>query len=61
MYSDTNGRGGPLPDIAWEAGMRRAYYACISYVDDLFGQLLDQLDTMGLTDSTAVVFTGDHG
>eukprot|EP00040_Diaphanoeca_grandis_P004694 m.29786 g.29786 ORF g.29786 m.29786 type:complete len:674 (-) comp16159_c0_seq1:187-2208(-) len=61
MYSDTNGNGGPLPSLEWEAGMRRAYYACISYVDDLFGQVLDQLDTMGLTDSTAVVFTGDHG
>ena len=53
MYSDTAGNGGPLPDEAWEAGMRRAYYACISYVDSLFGQLLDQLDDMGLTDSTA--------
>lgn len=53
MYSDTTGNGGPLPDEAWEAGMRRAYYACISYVDSLFGQLLDQLDDMGLTDSTA--------
>ncbi|MFD1733161.1 sulfatase-like hydrolase/transferase [Deinococcus malanensis] len=39
---------------------RRAYYAAVSYMDSLVGQLLDELDRLGL-DNTLVVFTSDHG
>jgi uncharacterized sulfatase len=38
-----------------------AYYACISYVDDQVGRLLDALDASGQADRTIVVFAGDHG
>ncbi|MEM7673386.1 MAG: sulfatase-like hydrolase/transferase [Verrucomicrobiota bacterium] len=39
----------------------QAYYASISFVDANVGRMLDQLDTLGLRDSTIVVFTSDHG
>ncbi|AKJ65154.1 sulfatase [Kiritimatiella glycovorans] len=39
----------------------RAYYACISYVDDSVGQVLDRLRELGLEEDTIVVFLGDHG
>ena len=40
---------------------RRSYYAAISYTDYNIGVLLDRLDALGLTASTAVVVFGDHG
>ncbi|PFG29720.1 choline-sulfatase [Paramicrobacterium agarici] len=39
---------------------RRAYFAVVSYVDDLVGRLLAELDRLGLRDDTVVVFTSDH-
>jgi choline-sulfatase len=40
---------------------RHGYYANISYVDDLIGQLLAALEATGKLGNTAVVFTSDHG
>ncbi len=40
---------------------RHGYYANISYVDDLIGQLLDTLKELGQLENTIVVFTSDHG
>ena len=40
---------------------RHGYYANISYVDNLVGQLLATLETTGLLENTVVVFTADHG
>ena len=39
---------------------RRAYLAMVSYVDDLVGKLLAELERLGLGE-TLVVFTSDHG
>ena len=39
----------------------QAYLAAISYADHLVGQLLDQLDASGLSDSTTIVLWTDHG
>lgn len=41
--------------------LRRAYYGLVTYVDRKLGELLDELERAGLADSTAVVFTSDHG
>ena len=40
---------------------RHGYYANISYVDNLVGQLIDVLEKTGMLDDTIVVFTSDHG
>lgn len=40
---------------------RHGYYANISYVDDLIGQLLSALEATDRLDDTIVVFTSDHG
>ncbi len=42
-------------------GLIRAYHACVAYVDDLIGQLLDQLDATNAWDHTVVALTSDHG
>jgi choline-sulfatase len=40
---------------------RHGYYANISYVDDLVGQLIDTLEATGVIDDTIILFTSDHG
>ncbi len=43
------------------ANTRHAYFAMISYLDEKVGRLLDQLDEVGLSDTTTVMFVSDHG
>ncbi len=40
---------------------RRAYLACVRYMDRQIGKVLDTLDATGLSESTIVVLWGDHG
>lgn len=49
----------PRPDQVLNA--RRGYYAAVSYVDAMTGELIGLLESLGLTDNTVVVFTSDHG
>ena len=50
----------PTPQQVKEA--IAAYYACVSFVDDNIGMILDALEKQGLADkNTIVVFLGDHG
>ena len=39
----------------------RGYMAATSYMDAQVGRVLDQLDTLGLTEKTVVLLCGDHG
>lgn len=39
----------------------RGYLACVSWMDEQLGRVLDALDAAGLADSTVVAFVGDHG
>lgn len=41
--------------------MRHGYLACVSYVDKLTGDILAELDKLGLAENTIVVLWGDHG
>lgn len=40
---------------------RRAYYGMVTYVDRKVGELLSELERLGLSDDTLVIFTSDHG
>ncbi len=40
---------------------RHGYYANISYVDDLIGQMISALEATGKLEDTVIVFTSDHG
>lgn len=37
------------------------YYACVSYIDALVGQIVGAVKAEGLWDNTAIVMWGDHG
>ena len=50
---------GKLPDN--QKRMWAGYYATITYMDDQVGRVIDELERLGLRDSTAIVFTSDHG
>ena len=41
--------------------MWACYYASVTFMDDQIGRILAELDKLGLRDSTAIVFTSDHG
>lgn len=59
-----SGCSNPLGGDNWEDGARRAWrgtLACVSQVDDVFGQILDHLEENGLADNTIVVYGADHG
>ena len=50
---------GQYPDN--QKRMWQAYYASVTFMDEQVGRILDHLDQLGLRDSTAVIFTSDHG
>tara|TARA_R110002126_G_scaffold30602_2_gene99819 strand:+ start:5338 stop:6963 length:1626 start_codon:yes stop_codon:yes gene_type:complete len=46
---------------AYALNLRRAYFACVSYIDDQIGLVLNELKAKGLDKNTIVVVIGDHG
>jgi choline-sulfatase len=42
-------------------GMRRAYSADVSVIDDAVGRIVGALDARGMLDDTWIVYTSDHG
>jgi len=57
---DDSSTGPPLPDDVTRQ-LRRAYYCSVSYIDDLIGRIMWELEHQGLADDTVVAFLGDHG
>ncbi|ELT96484.1 hypothetical protein CAPTEDRAFT_216014 [Capitella teleta] len=41
--------------------VRRAYYACVSYIDHLIGEIMKKLEDSRLKNNTIVLFAADHG
>ncbi|XP_076293259.1 iduronate 2-sulfatase isoform X2 [Lasioglossum baleicum] len=39
----------------------QSYYAAVSYIDDLIGKLIDQLDVLSIRKNTTIILTSDHG
>lgn len=40
---------------------RAAYFGCVSYLDEVIGDLLLRLEATGLLENTIIVYTTDHG
>ena len=59
-YSDIPSGTAPLSKEKL-AELIRAYSASISYMDAQVGAIIDHLDELNLTDSTVIMFCGDHG
>lgn len=59
-YQDLPSGTDPLSD-AKTLDLIRAYAAATSYMDAQIGRVLSQLDSLGLTENTVIVFCGDHG
>lgn len=51
----------PKLDASRVKTMTREYLASVASVDRNVGNLLDELDRLGLTDNTVVVYSSDHG
>jgi len=49
-----------LPDD-YARQAKHGYYAAVSYVDAQIGRVVDELDRLGLRESTIIVLWGDHG
>ncbi len=58
-YSDVPDEG-PL-DKNFMRKLIHGYYACVSYTDAQIGEVLDELDRLGLAENTIVILWGDHG
>lgn len=41
--------------------MRAHYYASVSYLDELIGEVLDKANSIGMLENTWIIFTSDHG
>eukprot|EP00928_Gymnodinium_smaydae_P062037 TRINITY_DN45983_c0_g1_i1.p1 TRINITY_DN45983_c0_g1~~TRINITY_DN45983_c0_g1_i1.p1 ORF type:complete len:647 (-),score=62.03 TRINITY_DN45983_c0_g1_i1:136-1839(-) len=50
----------PAPKVQQQQA-RRLYRAAVSWIDYNVKRILDELHALGLADSTAIVFHGDHG
>jgi choline-sulfatase len=42
-------------------GIRRGYFSKITFTDQLLGKLMDAVAEQGLSDSTNIIYTADHG
>ncbi len=52
---------GTLDDPEYIRKLRHGYCAAVSYTDAQVGKVINELDRLGLSDSTIVVLWGDHG
>ncbi|XP_048772177.1 iduronate 2-sulfatase-like isoform X1 [Ostrea edulis] len=51
---------GPIPE-SFQKQMIQSYYASVTYVDSLLGQVFSALDRNGFSNNTITVLVGDHG
>lgn len=41
--------------------LKHSYYACVSYVDAMIGEVINKLEKDGMLDNTIIILWGDHG
>ncbi|XP_072286387.1 iduronate 2-sulfatase [Pyxicephalus adspersus] len=51
---------GPIPEH-FQRLMRQSYFASVSYLDSLVGQLLTAVEILGFSKDTIIAFAADHG
>lgn len=51
---------GEMPEETWKE-IQRVYLAQCSYIDDMFGMIIDALKDAGIYDDSLIVFLSDHG
>lgn len=51
----------PRKDPAFADEVRRHHAACVSYVDEHVGMLIEKLEASGAAEDTVIVLWGDHG
>ena len=49
-----------IPEVL-QLELIHGYYACVSYIDQLIGDLVNELKKLNLDKNTAIVIWGDHG
>ncbi|MDA8763536.1 sulfatase [Flavobacteriaceae bacterium] len=59
MYLDIPEKGNLDDELS--RNLIHGYYASVSYLDAMIGELIKNLDEMGLRDSTTIVLWSDHG
>ena len=47
--------------LAYQREYRRAYHGAVSFMDELFGHLVDNLEVLQIRENTIVVALSDHG
>lgn len=71
-FSDTQGKSKMIQKLREFAGLsefteeqwkevQRVYLAMCSYIDDMFGMIIDALKEAGIYDDSAIFFLSDHG
>jgi choline-sulfatase len=50
-----------IPTTEQVLDARRGYYAAVSFIDEIVGRLLAELQLLDLTSTTLIVVTSDHG
>lgn len=48
-------------DIEWLKGITRNNYAAVHALDRAIGEVLEELERLGIADKTIVIYAGDHG
>jgi iduronate 2-sulfatase len=56
---NSNNPIGKYPDN--QKRMWAGYYASVTFMDEQLGRIIDELERLGLRESTAIVFLSDHG
>lgn len=59
-YTATHKKTKPLA-VKDQIACKKAYYACVSYIDAQIGRLIKKVKDLGLEKDTVIVIWGDHG